>query len=63
MYGLADSTSKNVTESSTISLDGQKFGKFRDLIAERNKDEIFVPFKNALKSVSGGIKEVEDVGA
>ena len=57
MYELAVSSSKNVTESSTISMDGNKFGKFRDLIAARHDPSIFLPFQNALKSVSGSIKE------
>jgi RecA/RadA recombinase len=57
MYELAASSSKNVTESSTISMDGNKFGKFRDLIAARHDNSIFLPFSNALKSVSGSIKE------
>jgi len=39
-------------------LDGNKIGKFRDLIAERHKDENFYSFHNALKSITGGIKEV-----
>lgn len=58
MYELASSSSKNVTESSTISMDGNKFGKFRDLIAARHDNSLFLPFINALKSVSGSIKEV-----
>jgi hypothetical protein len=57
MYELAASSSKNVTESSTISMDGNKFGKFRDLIAARHDNSLFLPFINALKSVSGSIKE------
>jgi RecA/RadA recombinase len=58
MYELAGSSSKNVTESSMITMDGNKVGKFRDLIAERHNADLFLPFSNALKSVSGGIKEV-----
>ena len=58
MHSLADSSSKNVTESSMITIDGNKVGKFRELIAERHNDQLFQPFHNALKSVSGGIKEV-----
>lgn len=58
MSELAFSSSKNLTESSTVTLDGQKMGQFRDLIAERHNPEIFLPFHNALKSISGGIKEV-----
>jgi RecA/RadA recombinase len=58
MYGLAESSSKNLTDASTVTLDGQNMGKFRDLIASRHNDEIFLPFHNALKAVTGGIKEV-----
>ena len=58
MLGLAKSSATNVTESSTISIDGNKVGQFRDLIAERHNDDLFLPFHNALKSVTGGIKEV-----
>jgi RecA/RadA recombinase len=58
MYDLAKSSATKITDSSTITLDGQNMGKFRDLIASRHNDEIFLPFHNALKAVTGGIKEV-----
>ena len=58
MYGIAESSSKGLTEASTVTIDGQNMGKFRDLIASRHKNEIFTPFHNSLKSVTGGIKEV-----
>lgn len=59
MYGLATSSSKGgLTDGSTVTLDGSNMGKFRDFIAARHNDELFLPFHNALKSVSGGIKEM-----
>jgi hypothetical protein len=58
MYNLAESSSKSLTESSTVTMDGQSFGKFRDLIADRHNNELFLPFHNALKSITGGIKDV-----
>ena len=58
MYGLAKSSATKITDSSKITLDGQDMGKFRDLIASRHNNEIFLPFHNALKAVTGGIKEV-----
>lgn len=59
MLNIATSSAKNITESATISIDGQKLGQFRDLIAERHNDSIFLPFHNALKAMKGGIQEVE----
>lgn len=59
MYGLAESSSKNLGESSTITIDGQNIGKFRDLIASRHSADIFLPFHNALRAVNGAIKPVE----
>ena len=61
MYGIVKSSATKVTDSAKITLDGQDMGKFRDLIAERHNDSIFIPFHNALKAVSGGIKEVDVV--
>lgn len=58
MYDLAKSSATKITDSATITLDGQNMGKFRDLVAARHNNEIFLPFVNALKSISGGIKEV-----
>lgn len=64
MYELADSSSTKVTESSTITMDGIKYGKFRDLIADRHNKDLFIPFHNALKASSGGLKEVSStIGA
>jgi RecA/RadA recombinase len=57
MYGVAESSSKNLGESSTVTLDGQNMGKFRDLIAARHDPGVFLPFSNALKAVTSGIKE------
>jgi len=59
MYGLAESSGKNVTEGATISMDGVKYSKFREMIADRHNDDVFLPFHNALKSINGAIKEVE----
>lgn len=60
MYGLAESSSKGVGESSTITIDGnKKMGKFRDLIASRHDPELFTPFHNALQTVKG-LKEISN---
>jgi hypothetical protein len=58
MYDLAKSSATKITDSATITLDGQNMGKFRDLIASRHSDELFQPFHNVLKAQSGSIKEV-----
>ena len=58
MYQLAKSSATASSDSASVILDGQNMGKFRDLIASRHKNEIFLPFHNSLKSVVGGIKEV-----
>ena len=58
MYGLANSSSNNLNDSSTVTLDGQNMGKFRDMIVARHDPSIFEPFHNSLKAVTGGIKEV-----
>jgi len=53
MYGIAKSSSAAVTDSSTITMSGQKFPKFRDMISRRHDDELFLPFHNALKAMKG----------
>lgn len=57
MLGLCKSSSKSITESSKISMDGVEYGKFRDLIADRFDDSKFQDFHNALQAQSGGIQE------
>jgi len=59
MYELCKSSASKITDSAKITMDGVDYGKFRDLIAERHNDEKFIPFHNALKSVSGGFKDVD----
>lgn len=58
MYDLAKSSATKITDSATITLDGQNMGKFRDLIASRHDNSLFLPFHNSLKSIAGSIKEV-----
>lgn len=60
MLGLAESSSSGVTESSTITIDGQKVGKFRDLIDKRFDDKEFHIFHDALVAHTGGIVEVDN---
>lgn len=50
LYGYAKSSAQSLKESATISLDGTSYGKLGKIIRDRSDDDVFVPFKNALKS-------------
>lgn len=49
VLGLADVSSKKVTESVTVELDGKTY-KMRKMLEDRKDDEMFYPFVNALQA-------------
>lgn len=58
ILGLAKSSAQAIKESATISLDGQSFGKMSKILRDREDEEMFVPFKNALKA--GATEDTEE---
>ena len=58
-FGYAESSAQALRDSTTISLDGQSFGKIKNIIRDRNDDGLFKPFLNALKA-NALDKEVEE---
>lgn len=59
IFGLAESSAKSLTETSTISIDGASMGKLGKIIRDRKDEEIFVPFRNALKAQSNDTESTE----
>lgn len=47
--GLAEVSSKKVTESATVSMDGRTY-KIRELLKERADEDLFKPFQNVLRA-------------
>lgn len=51
LYGFADVSSKKLQDSTTVTMDGQPFGKLSTIFRDRNSEpEKFIPFINRLKS-------------
>lgn len=50
IMGHAKSSAQTLKESATISLDGQTFGKLGKIIRDRQDEDMFKPFRNALKT-------------
>lgn len=48
VQGLAEVSSKRVTESATISMGNKTYGKMRTILEHRTDDELFYDFTNAL---------------
>lgn len=51
MEGSAELSAKKVTEATTITMDGQNFGKLGVIIRNRHEKEQFIPFMNKLKEL------------
>lgn len=51
LAGYAEVSAKKVTEATTITMDGQKFGKIGTIIRNRHEREQFVAFFNKLKEM------------
>lgn len=49
--GSAELSAKKVTEATTITMDGQAFGKLGTIIRNRHEKEQFIPFMNKLKEL------------
>lgn len=60
MAGYADLSAKKITEATTVSLDGQSFGKLGVLIRNRHETEQFIPFSNKLKEMTRSQPEDEE---
>jgi RecA/RadA recombinase len=58
--GHATLSAKSIKESVVVSMDGQSYGKFRTILAQRNDPEFFVPFINKLREDQLEV-EIEDV--
>jgi|SRR5581483_6016433 len=51
IYGYADVSSKKIQNSTTVTMDGQSFGKMGIIFRDRNNEpERFIPFINRLKA-------------
>lgn len=62
MSKKATVSAKSIKDSVVISMDGQSYGKFRTIFAERNNSEFFVPFINKLREDdTESIEEIEEV--
>jgi RecA/RadA recombinase len=47
--GHATLSAKSIKDSVVVSMDGQSYGKFRSIFAQRDNSEFFVPFINRLR--------------
>lgn len=61
-YGLANLSSKKVQDSTTVTMDGQSFGKMSTIFRDRdNEPERFIPFINRLKAETLNSSSDEDI--
>lgn len=59
--GHAELSSKKPTEATTVSMDGQSFGKLGILLRDRNTEpQKFLPFINKLKEMQNETQSLED---
>lgn len=60
LNGSAELSAKKVTDATTITMDGQSFGKLGTIIRNRHESEQFLPFQNKLREPSDTVSVEEE---
>jgi hypothetical protein len=61
LAGHATLSAKSIKDSVIVNMDGNSYGKFRAIFAERSNPEFFVPFVNRLREQESADVQDEDV--